>query len=120
MRGSCRNSSAERLTLPPLRKKFRVAFIRRITKIRQGRAAMALIKFKLRHGMEPLNVEMWRQRARKRLPNLAWAYVDGGADALVTVRENMHGFRRWRLRQKVLTGVTKAKLETELTATTEA
>ncbi len=78
---------------------------------------MGVMKFKLRHGTPPLNVEMWRKKARKRLPDLAWAYVDGGADDLVTVRENMSGFRQWRLRQKVLTGITKPNLGTKIAGT---
>src|SRR3954468_22110515 len=96
----------------PARKRLRVT-----SRTAAGRAAMGVMKFRLRHGVEPLNVEMWRKKARKRLPDLAWAYVDGGADDLVTVRENMSGFRQWRLRQKVLTGITKPNLGTKIAGT---
>ncbi|TVV73908.1 alpha-hydroxy acid oxidase [Sphingomonas solaris] len=53
----------------------------------------------------PVSVEAWRRLARRRLPDLAWNYLDGGADDLVTVNENMAGFLRHRLRQRCLTGV---------------
>lgn len=62
-------------------------------------------KFKLRDPAPPVSVEAWRQLARRRLPDLAWNYLDGGADDLVTLNQNMAGFRQWRLRQRVLTGV---------------
>jgi isopentenyl diphosphate isomerase/L-lactate dehydrogenase-like FMN-dependent dehydrogenase len=61
--------------------------------------------FKWRDSSPPVSVETWRQRARRRLPALAWNYVDGGADDLITVAENTSAFRRWRLRQRCLTGV---------------
>lgn len=52
----------------------------------------------------PLSVGEWRARARRRLPDLAWNFVDGGADDHVTLDANMAGFRKWRLRQRCLTG----------------
>ena len=52
-----------------------------------------------------LSVEDWRQAAHRRLPRLAWNYVDGGADDHVTLDANVAGFRRWRLRQRICTGV---------------
>jgi isopentenyl diphosphate isomerase/L-lactate dehydrogenase-like FMN-dependent dehydrogenase len=52
----------------------------------------------------PLNVEAWRALARRRLPDLAWNYLDGGADDHVTLDANVTGFRKWRLRQRCLTG----------------
>lgn len=58
----------------------------------------------------PVSVEAWRRLARRKLPDLPWAYVDGGADDLVTLDANRTGFRRWRLRQKSLTGVDKPDL----------
>jgi isopentenyl diphosphate isomerase/L-lactate dehydrogenase-like FMN-dependent dehydrogenase len=65
----------------------------------------------------PLNVEDWRQYARRKLPELAWSYLDGGADDLVTLRENMSGFRRWRLRQRCLTGVCNPVIEATIART---
>ncbi|MCX7865493.1 MAG: alpha-hydroxy-acid oxidizing protein, partial [Novosphingobium sp.] len=48
--------------------------------------------------------------ARRKLPGLPWAYVEGGADDLVATEANMSGFRRWRLRQRVLTGIDRPEL----------
>ena len=62
-------------------------------------------KIKLRDPAPPVSVEAWRQAARRRLPDLAWNYLDGGADDLITSAENISGFARWRLKQRCLTGV---------------
>ena len=62
-------------------------------------------KFRLRDPAPHVSVDSWRQAARRCLPDLAWHYLDGGADDLVTLNQNMAGFRQWRLRQRVLTGV---------------
>lgn len=67
-------------------------------------------QLKLRDGSLPISVEAWRRLARRRLPDLPWNYVDGGADDHVTLRENVAGFERWRLRQRCLTGVSRPKL----------
>jgi isopentenyl diphosphate isomerase/L-lactate dehydrogenase-like FMN-dependent dehydrogenase len=72
------------------------------------------IKLRLTDPSPPVSVEAWRRLARKRLPDLAWAYVDGGADELITLEENMAAFRRWRLRQRCLAGVTTPKLSTTI------
>jgi isopentenyl diphosphate isomerase/L-lactate dehydrogenase-like FMN-dependent dehydrogenase len=69
-------------------------------------------KFRLRDPAPRVSIEAWRQAARRRLPDLAWNYLDGGADDLVTLHRNMAGFRRWRLRQRVLTGVREPVLAT--------
>jgi L-lactate dehydrogenase (cytochrome)/(S)-mandelate dehydrogenase len=42
---------------------------------------------------------------------MAWAFVAGGADDLVTLRENRAAFPRWALRQRVLTGTRTPRLE---------
>jgi len=69
-------------------------------------------KFKLIDSGAPVSVEAWRQLARRRLPDLAWNYIDGGADDLMTLTENHHDFAHWRLRQRCLTGIKKPKLST--------
>jgi L-lactate dehydrogenase (cytochrome)/(S)-mandelate dehydrogenase len=71
-------------------------------------------KLKLIDPAPPVSVEAWRTLARKRLPQLPWNYVDGGADDLVTVEENVAAFRRWRLRQRCLTGVRSPVLSTTM------
>jgi isopentenyl diphosphate isomerase/L-lactate dehydrogenase-like FMN-dependent dehydrogenase len=67
--------------------------------------------FTWRDRSPPLSVEAWRQLARRCLPDLAWHYVDGGAEDQVTLAENMSGFHRWRLRQRCLTGVGNPRTE---------
>lgn len=71
---------------------------------------MALLNFKLSATERPISVEGYRRRARRALPDMVWSYVDGGADGLVTLSENCGAFRRWRLRQKCLTGISKPAL----------
>jgi isopentenyl diphosphate isomerase/L-lactate dehydrogenase-like FMN-dependent dehydrogenase len=36
---------------------------------------------------------------------MVWAYVDGGAEDMTTLRDNRSAFARWSLRQRVLTGL---------------
>ena len=48
--------------------------------------------------------------ARRKLPDLAFNYIESGADDLVTACDNEAAFRRWRLRQRCLTGVAKPDL----------
>ncbi len=51
-----------------------------------------------------VTVEDYRQAARKRLPDMVWAYVDGGADDRSTLQGNRDSFSRWALRARVLGG----------------
>jgi isopentenyl diphosphate isomerase/L-lactate dehydrogenase-like FMN-dependent dehydrogenase len=51
-----------------------------------------------------LNVEDYRNRARRALPDMVWSYLDGGAEDQVTLRANREAFDRWRLMPRVLTG----------------
>jgi len=69
-------------------------------------------KFKLIDDASPVSIEAWRQLARRCLPDLAWNYIDGGADDLITLAENQNGFARWGLRQRCLTGIKKPTLST--------
>jgi L-lactate dehydrogenase (cytochrome)/(S)-mandelate dehydrogenase len=59
-----------------------------------------------------VTVEDYRRAARRRLPNFVWAYLDGGAEDLVTLRENRTGFSAWSLRARMLTGHGKPDLST--------
>jgi isopentenyl diphosphate isomerase/L-lactate dehydrogenase-like FMN-dependent dehydrogenase len=74
-------------------------------------------QLKLKDPSLPVSVEAWRRIARKRLPDLPWAYVDGGADDLVTMNACIAGFQSWRLKQKILTGIAKPKLATTMAGT---
>jgi L-lactate dehydrogenase (cytochrome)/(S)-mandelate dehydrogenase len=68
----------------------------------------------------PVSVEAWRRIARRKLPQLPWNYLDGGADDLVSLGENMSRFQRWRLRQRCLTGIKKPDMCTVMTGETVA
>lgn len=78
---------------------------------------MAAFRFRLKPGVPPVSVAAWRQAARARLPDMAWSYIEGGADDLVTLGENTSGFQRYRLRQRSLTGVAEADLSTTVAGT---
>jgi L-lactate dehydrogenase (cytochrome) len=52
-------------------------------------------------------VEDVRQIARRRLPRLAFDYIDGGADAELTLRGNLAAFERRTLRPRQLIGVER-------------
>lgn len=74
-------------------------------------------RIRLRDRGAPVSVAAWRALAKRRLPALAWNYVDGGADDLITLRDNFTGFGRWRLRQRCLTGITAPALGTSMMRT---
>ncbi len=64
------------------------------------------MRFQLTGGNKrPLSVDDYRRLARRSVPNMVWAYVDGGADDMATLAENRAAFGRWKLRQRVLTGL---------------
>ena len=44
------------------------------------------------------------ERARRKVPGMVWAFVDGGAESEQTMRDNTDAFDRWRLVPRVLTG----------------
>ncbi len=59
-----------------------------------------------------ISVEDYRRRAKRQVPKMIWAYVDGGADDEITLRENQAALRRLRLRARVLTGHRRRDLST--------
>lgn len=59
-----------------------------------------------------ISVEDYRRRAKRRVPKMIWAYVDGGADDEISLRENQAAFGRLKLRAKVLTGHRRRDLST--------
>ncbi|WP_405182596.1 alpha-hydroxy-acid oxidizing protein [Nocardia sp. NBC_01377] len=52
----------------------------------------------------PLTVEDYRERARRAVPDMVWAYVDYGAESMTTLNANRAAFDRYMLKSKVLTG----------------
>lgn len=65
---------------------------------------MSAIKFSLSSQSSPITVADYRERARRALPGMIWAFVDGGAEDHVTMRANVDDFDKWALRSRVLTG----------------
>jgi isopentenyl diphosphate isomerase/L-lactate dehydrogenase-like FMN-dependent dehydrogenase len=60
------------------------------------------------------NFHVWRDRAQRRLPRVAFDFVDGGAEDEVTVRRNRSAFDDLALIPRVLRGVGDVSTETEL------
>jgi L-lactate dehydrogenase (cytochrome)/(S)-mandelate dehydrogenase len=75
---------------------------------------MSAFKYKLSSRPGPITVEDYRQLARRAVPSMVWAYVDSGAEDLVTLRSNRDAFDRWRLRSRVLTGNEATDLSVEV------
>lgn len=73
---------------------------------------MPTFRFRLRLPTDPITVEDFRIRARHKLPDLVWAFVDYGAEDMVTLRENRTAFTRYRLHPRVLSGVGFPRLTT--------
>src|SRR6188508_2684366 len=62
--------------------------------------------------MDPLNLADFERLAQERLPQLVYDYYAGGAGDELTVRENLAGWQRWRLRPRVLVDVATRDLAT--------
>jgi len=71
-------------------------------------------RYRLSAGRALLTVEDYRRAARRAVPDMVWAYIDGGAEDHVTLRRNLDAFQRWGLRQRVLTGVGEPDLHVEI------
>jgi L-lactate dehydrogenase (cytochrome)/(S)-mandelate dehydrogenase len=71
-------------------------------------------RFRARAPRTPLTVADWRERARRRVPDMVWAYIENGADDERTLRDNELEFGRWSLRQRVLAGVGPVDLTTQV------
>jgi 4-hydroxymandelate oxidase len=61
-----------------------------------------------------LDLERLEERARERLPAPVFDYYAGGAETETTLAEATGAWRDWRLRPRVLRGVSEVRLETEL------
>jgi len=58
------------------------------------------------------------EAARRRLPQMVWAYLDGGADDLVALYDNEAAFQRWALSPQTLTGAGTPELSTNIAGVT--
>lgn len=66
--------------------------------------------YRLRTRPALVAVEDYRRAARRALPQMVWAYLDGGAEDERTLRANRTAFEAWNLRQRVLAGHRDADL----------
>ncbi|HKP57583.1 MAG TPA: L-lactate dehydrogenase [Polyangiales bacterium] len=64
--------------------------------------------------LAPADVMDYRELARRRLPRQLFDYIDGGAYAENTLRENVAALRGLRLRQRVLRDVSQIDLSAQL------
>jgi len=78
---------------------------------------MGAFRLRMKSDVPPVSVADWRAAARRRLPDMAWSYIEGGADDLVTLGENMSSFSQHRLRMRSLTGVAEPDLRTTIAGT---
>ncbi len=71
---------------------------------------MDAFQYSLRRRREPINIAEWRQAARRALPDMIWAYVEGAAESTRTARRNEDAFGDYWLRQRAFAGVTAPNL----------
>jgi len=60
--------------------------------------------YRLRTTRPLVCVDDYRRAARRALPTMVWAYLDGGAEDERTMLSNRAAFSKWALRQRVLAG----------------
>jgi isopentenyl diphosphate isomerase/L-lactate dehydrogenase-like FMN-dependent dehydrogenase len=67
-------------------------------------AKLGTFTYKLSSRPGPISVEDYRRQAQKSVPDMVWAFVDYGADDLVTMRANRAAYGRYALKPRILTG----------------
>ena len=65
-----------------------------------------------------INIEDLRRLARRRLPSVVFAYIDGGAEDEITLRENARAFRDVTFRPRQCVAVPSCNLRTTVLGTT--
>src|SRR6185312_11668494 len=65
-----------------------------------------------------ININDFRRLARKRLPDVVFAYIDGGAEDEVTLRENVAAFGDIGFRPRQCVAVPSCDLRTTVLGTT--
>jgi isopentenyl diphosphate isomerase/L-lactate dehydrogenase-like FMN-dependent dehydrogenase len=71
-------------------------------------------KYRLYSHQEPITVEDYRDLARRKVPDMVWAYVDYGAEDLTTMESNREAFGQYAFRTRVLTGNEASDLSVEV------
>ena len=61
-----------------------------------------------------LNIEELRAIARRRVPKIAWDFLDGGAEDNLTLDNNREVFKRIRFRPHTMIDVSKRSAQTEI------
>jgi len=65
-----------------------------------------------------INIHDFRRLARRRLPAVVFAYIDGGAEDEITLRDNSRAFRDVRFRPRQCVAVPSCDLRTTVLGTT--
>jgi L-lactate dehydrogenase (cytochrome)/(S)-mandelate dehydrogenase len=65
-----------------------------------------------------VSVQDYRNAARRALPKMVWAYLDGGAEDERTLRANREAFANYLLRQRVLVGHATASIGVQVAGET--
>src|SRR5688500_1956820 len=65
-----------------------------------------------------INIADLRELARRRVPAVVFAYIDGGAEGEVTLRENVRAFDDVTFRPRQCVGVPACDLRTTVLGTT--
>ncbi|UGS33670.1 alpha-hydroxy acid oxidase [Capillimicrobium parvum] len=75
-------------------------------------------RYRLSSASDLCSVDDYRRAARRRLPAMVWAFVEGAAEDHVTADANRAAFGRWALDTHVLTGHDAQDLEVEVAGRT--
>ncbi|MFK7731101.1 MAG: L-lactate dehydrogenase [Pseudomonadales bacterium] len=62
----------------------------------------------------PVSTGDYRKRAKRKLPRFLFDYIDGAANAEVTLGKNTSDFNHWQLRQRVMRNVDSISTQTRL------
>ncbi|MEU1407528.1 alpha-hydroxy acid oxidase [Streptomyces sp. NPDC005728] len=65
-------------------------------------------------GRRMVTLDDYHSAARCLVESSAWDYIDGGSGDETTLRENLAGYRRYRLRPRVLVDVSRCDMRTTL------
>jgi len=75
---------------------------------------MSSFQYRWRTTAPLVSIEDYREAARRALPTMVWAYLDGGAEDERTLRWNRSAFAKYALRQRVLVGHASAAVDVEV------
>ncbi|MDH6244992.1 alpha-hydroxy acid oxidase [Mycobacterium sp. OTB74] len=79
---------------------------------------MSSFQYRWRTRAPLVSVQDYRNAARRALPKMVWAYLDGGAEDERTLRANREAFANYLLRQRVLVGHATASIGVQVAGET--